>query len=300
MVLGQLARWGVDAKVIDELLPAADAALGWIETYGDSDGDGYVEYLRATDRGLRNQGWKDSVDGINFADGTLARPPVALVEVQAYVYGAYLARSELAAGRGDADAAAHWGEQARRLKHRFNREFWIDDRGYFAVGLDVDKRQIDALASNMGHALSTGIADADKAAAVAERLVSAELFSGYGVRTLGTTMGAYNPASYHNGSVWPHDSALCVAGLARYGFAGHARRVAAGLIEAAAYFSGRLPELFCGYGRGELPGPVPYPASCSPQAWASAAPVGMLTALLGVDPDVPAGVVRLSPALPPD
>ena len=300
MVLGQLARWGVDPEVIDELLPAADAALGWIDTYGDRDGDGYVEYLRATDRGLRNQGWKDSADGINFADGTLARPPVALVEVQAYVYGAYVARSELAAGRGDADAAAHWSEQAQRLKHRFNRDFWIDDRGYFAVGLDADKRPIDALASNMGHALWTGIADADKAAVAADRLVSAELFSGYGIRTLATTMGAYNPASYHNGSVWPHDTALCVAGLARYGFAGHARRVAAGLVEAAAYFSGRLPELFCGYGRAEVPGPVPYPASCSPQAWASAAPVGVLTALLGLDPDVPGGVVRLTPALPSD
>lgn len=300
MVLGQLARWGVDPGVIDELLPAADAALDWITAYGDRDGDGYVEYLRSTDRGLRNQGWKDSADGINFADGTLAQPPIALVEVQAYVYGAYLARAEMAARRGDSPTEAHWREQADLLRRRFNHDFWLDDRGYFAVGLDADKRPIDALTSNMGHALWTGIADTEKASVTADRLVSPELFSGYGIRTLATTMGAYNPVSYHNGSVWPHDSALCVAGLARYGFAAHARRVAAGLVEAASYFSGRLPELFCGYDRTEVPGPVPYPTSCSPQAWASAAPVGVLTALLGLDPDVPGGVVRLAPALPPE
>ncbi len=300
VVLGQLARWGVGPAVIDELLPAADAALTWITTYGDRDGDGYVEYLRATDRGLRNQGWKDSADGINSADGTLAQPPIALVEVQAYVYAAYAARAELAAHRGDHTTAAHWSGQASTLKRRFNEDFWLADRGYFAVGLDAEKRPIDALASNMGHALWAGIAEPDKAGAVAERLISPDLFTGYGIRTLASTMGAYNPASYQNGSVWPHDTALCVAGLARYGYARHAQRVAAGLIEAAAYFSGRLPELFCGFDRAEVPGPVPYPASCSPQAWAAAAPIGILTALLALDPDVPGGVVQVAPALPPE
>ena len=300
MVLGQLGRWGIDPAVIDELLPAADAALTWITTYGDRDGDGYVEYLRATDRGLRNQGWKDSADGINYADGTLAQPPIALVEVQAYVYAAFVARAELAARRGDRTTAVHWADQATVLKRRFNEDFWLADRGYFAVGLDAEKRPIDALASNMGHALWAGIAEPDKAGAVAERLLSPELFTGYGIRTLASTMGAYNPASYQNGSVWPHDTALCVAGLARYGYARHAQRVAAGLIEAAAYFSGRLPELFCGFDRAEVPGPVPYPASCSPQAWAAAAPIGMLTALLALDPDVPGGIVQVAPALPPE
>ncbi|MDA8312893.1 MAG: trehalase family glycosidase [Actinomycetota bacterium] len=300
MVLGQMARWGIDPEVIDELLPAADAALGWIDEHGDRDGDGYVEYRRWTDRGLRNQGWKDSADGVNFADGTWAEPPIALVEVQAYVYGAFVARAELAARRGDHETAAHWAYRAEDLKRRFNEDFWLADRGHFAVGLDAEKRPIDALASNMGHALWTGIAEAHKAWSVAERLCSPELFSGYGIRTLATSMGAYNPASYHNGSVWPHDTAICIAGLARYGFVGAAQRVASGLLEAAAYFAGRLPELFCGFDRRDVPGPVPYPASCSPQAWAAAAPIGMLTALLGLDPDVPGGTVNVAPALPPE
>ncbi len=300
ILLGKLARWGANPEIVEELLPAADAALHWITNYGDRDGDGYVEYQRATDRGLRNQGWKDSSDGINFADGTLAQPPIALVEVQAYVYGAYVARAELAAIHGDEEAAAHWSRQASSLQRNFNRDFWLADRGYFCVGLDAEKRPIDALASNMGHALWTGIAEPDKAQAVADHLLGPEMFTGYGIRTLARSMGAYNPASYHNGSVWPHDTALCVAGLMRYGFTDHARRVAAGLIEAAAFFSGRLPELFCGFDRGEVPGPVPYPTSCSPQAWASAAPIGILTALLGLEPDVPASTLRLGPSLPPE
>ncbi len=300
VVLGQLARWGAAPDVVDELLPAADAALRWIDGYGDKDGDGYVEYLRSTDRGLRNQGWKDSADGVNYVDGSLAQPPIALVEVQAYVYAAYAARAELATCRGDSEGAAYWKERASSFKRRFNDDFWLADRGFFAVGLDGEKRPIDALASNMGHALWAGAVEPDKAALVAERLVSPELFSGYGVRTLATTMGAYNPASYHNGSVWPHDTALCAAGLRRYGFLRQAQRVAVGLLEAAAYFSGRLPELFCGFDKAEVPGPVPYPAAGSPQAWASAAPVGVLTALLGIDPDLPRGIVKLAPALPPE
>ena len=300
VVLGQLARWGADPAAIDRLLPAADAALAWIDDYGDRDGDGYVEYHRVTDRGLRNQGWKDSADGVNFADGTLAQPPIALVEVQAYVYGAYVARAELAAERGDHETAEHWAQRASNLRRRFNDDFWLPERGWFAVGLDAEKRPIDALASNMGHALWTGIIDADKVAPVARHLCSPELFSGYGIRTLATSMGAYNPASYHNGSVWPHDTAVCVAGLVRYGFTDLAQRVAAGLFEAASYFAGRLPELFCGFDRRDVPGPVPYPSSCSPQAWASAAPIGVLSALLGLEPDVPRGLLHVAPALPPE
>jgi glycogen debranching enzyme len=300
MVLGQLARWGAAPEVVEELLPAADRALDWIVHYGDRDGDGFVEYLRATDRGLRHQGWKDSADGINYADGTVAQPPIALVEVQAYVYGAYRARSELAAGQGDVEGARHWREQADRLKQRINREFWMADRGYYAVGLDADKRPIDALTSNIGHVLWAGAAEPEQAAKVADWLLSPELFTGYGIRTLASTMGAYNPASYHNGSVWPHDTALAVAGLMRYGFVEHAKRVAAGLFEAASFFSGRLPELFCGLDKASVPGPVPYPASCSPQAWASAAPVAVLTAMLGLSPDLRNGVIHVAPALPPE
>jgi len=299
IVLGQLARWGADPKIVDELLPAADRALEWVQRYGDRDGDGYVEYLRATDKGLRNQGWKDSVDGVTYADGALAQPPIALVEVQAYVYAAFRARAQLAATSRDHDAAKHWDHEADELRRRLNHDFWLPG-GYFAMGLDAEKRPIDALTSNIGHVLWAGAADPDKAALVAERLLSPEMFSGYGIRTLATTMGAYNAASYHNGSVWPHDTALCVAGLVRYGFSEHARRVAAGLIEASAFFAGRLPELFCGFAKGTLPGPVPYPASCSPQAWASTAPVLILTAMLGLDPDVPSDSLSVSPALPPE
>jgi glycogen debranching enzyme len=298
MVLGELARWGADHDVLRALLPAADRALRWIDEYGDRDGDGFVEYLRSTDRGLRNQGWKDSSDGINFADGTLAEPPIALAEVQGYVYAAYRARAALAAVLGDPDGAVPWRERAARLKARFNEAFWLPERGYFAVGLDGDKRPIDALASNMGHCLWTGIVDADKSGLAAAHLASPQLFSGYGVRTLATSMGAYNPASYHNGSVWPHDTALCVAGLVRYGHVREAHRIAAGLVDAAAFFAGRLPEVFCGFDRDRLPGPVPYPTSCSPQAWASAAPFSLVTSMLRFVPDLPSGRVAVSPSLP--
>lgn len=300
VVLAELARWGAPAEVIDGLLPAADRALDWIARFGDRDGDGLVEYQRSTDRGLRNQGWKDSLDGINFADGTVAEPPIALVEVQAYVYAAYKGRSYLAARQGDRQAARYWSEQARTMKKRIDQRFWLPDQGFYAVGLDRDKRPIDSLTSNVGHVLWAGAAQADKAAVIAERLLSPEMFSGYGIRTLATTMGAYNPVSYHNGSVWPHDNALAVAGLVRYGLRRHAQRIAAGLIDAAAYFSGRLPELFCGFDKEDYQGPVPYPNACSPQAWAAATPIALVRAMLGLEPDVPAGRLSVVPAIPPE
>ncbi|MDA8312934.1 MAG: trehalase family glycosidase [Actinomycetota bacterium] len=300
MVVAQLARYGASPEVVDELLPAVDMALGWVDAHGDRDGDGFVEYRRTTDRGLRNQGWKDSGDGVSFADGSLAEPPIALVEVQGYVYGAFAARSELARARGDSECARYWSARAETLKRRINEAFWLPDKGYYAIALDGEKRPVDALASNMGHLLWSGAADDDKAAVVAERLLSPEMFSGYGIRTLATTMGAFNPASYHNGSVWAHDTAISVAGLARYGFVRHAQRVAVGLVEAASYFSGRLPELFCGFDKTALPAPVPYPASCAPQAWASAAPVSLVVSLLRLDPDLPRKTLQLAPGLPPE
>ncbi|MET8243951.1 glycogen debranching N-terminal domain-containing protein [Streptomyces sp. NPDC005202] len=298
MLLGELCRWGVDPAAVEELLPHADRALEWIEKYGDRDGDGFVEYRRATDRGLANQGWKDSWDGINSADGRLAETPIALAEVQGYVHGAYLARALLAEHTGDADGAAEWRRRAQRLKERFNERFWLPERGWYAEALDGEKRPVDALASNMGHCLWTGVVDADKAPAVAERLLSPEMFSGWGVRTLATSMAAYNPMSYHNGSVWPHDSGIVAAGLMRYGFTDHARRVAEAVLDAAAAFGGRLPELLCGFDRAEYAQPVPYPAACSPQAWASATPLHLLRVLLGAEVCVPHGVVRLDPHLP--
>jgi glycogen debranching enzyme len=218
--------------------------------------------------------------------------------VQGYVYAAYLARAHFAQERGDADVARYWRVKAGKLRHDFNETFWLPDKGYFALGLDGDKRPIDGLGSNQGHCLWTGIVDRDKATAVAEHLVSRPMFTGFGIRTLATTAGAYNPMSYHNGSVWPHDNAICAAGLMRYGFVPQAQQVATGILEAADRFGHRLPELFCGFDRGDFAAPVGYPTSCSPQAWAAAAPFLLLRTLLRLDPAVPSGRVWCAPALP--
>jgi glycogen debranching enzyme len=298
MLLGELRRWGLAREAVDELLPHADRAIDWIEQFGDRDGDGYVEYQRTSDRGLRNQGWKDSGDAVRFVNGQLAEPPIALAEVQGYVYGAYLARAFFAAEQGDAALSQQLRARAAELKAAFNRDFWLEDRGWLAMGLDRDKRPIDALASNMGHCLWTGILDADKAGAVAKRLLSPDLFSGWGVRTLASSMTGYNPISYHCGSVWPHDNALVAAGLMRYGFVREAQRVIMAMLDAAVAQGGRLPELFSGLDRLELPLVVSYPTSCSPQAWAAASPLLMLRTLLRLDPWVPRGKVWLHPALP--
>jgi len=280
-------------------LPHADRALAWIDEFGDRDGDGFVEYERATPNGLANQGWKDSFDGVNFADGAIAAPPIALCEVQGYVYLAFRARAEIARGLGDAATASRCEARAVTLKARFNDRFWLADRGYFALGLDREKRPIDALTSNLGHCLWTGIVDDDKAADVAARLSGTEMFTGWGLRTLASSMGAYNPVSYHNGSVWPHDSAIAAAGLMRYGFSAEAHAITLGLLRVAEAFGGRLPELLCGFDRDDFHLPVRYPTSCSPQAWASATPFWLLrTTLLRLDPAVPDGVLWLAPCIP--
>lgn len=299
MLIGELRRWGLADADVAALMPHVDRALRWIREFGDRDGDGYIEYQRATDRGLEHQGWKDSWDGTRFSDGRFAQTPVALCEVQAYTYGAYIARAHYAEQTGDADTARHYVDAAAALKARFNDDFWLEDRGWLAMGLDRDKRPIDALTSNMGHCLWTGILDQDKAAAVADRLLSEELFSGWGIRTLATSMRAFNPTSYHNGSVWPHDNAICIAGLMRYGFVEHAQRAALALLDTAASTGGRLPELFCGFPRAAIRAPVAYPTSCSPQAWAAAAPLLVARTLLRFDPWVPRGKLWVDPVLPP-
>ena len=298
VLLGELAQWGADPAEVAELLPAADRALEWVEQYGDRDGDGFVEYRRATDRGLVNQGWKDSWDGVTSAAGRPAEPPIALCEVQGYVYAAHRARAELARLVGDEARARAADERAAALKAAFNERFWLPDRGWYALALDGEKRPVDSCASNMGHCLWSGIVDADKAPAVAEHLLSPAMYSGWGVRTLSSAMGAYDPVSYHNGSVWPHDNALVAAGLMRYGFVGHAQRIAEGLFEAAEVFDGRLPELFCGFDRGAYAEPVPYPTSCSPQAWAAATPFQLVRTLLRFDPRLPSGRLWVDPVLP--
>lgn len=298
MVLGEVSRWGFAKETMTALHPHADRAMDWIWDYGDKDGDGFVEYSRLNDRGLINQGWKDSWDGINFADGTMAEPPIALCEVQGYVYSACLAAAWMAQDSGRPAKAAELRDRAARLKQQFNEQFWLPDKGYYAIALDCNKRPVDACASNMGHCLTTGIVDQDKAQLVVDHLMSSRMFSGWGIRTLASDMGAYNPASYHNGSVWPHDNAIIQVGLMRYGFVNEAQRISTALLEAAESSEGRLPELFCGFSREQFAAPVPYPTACSPQAWAATAPIMLLTTLMRYDPDVSLGGLWMDPVLP--
>ncbi|MEU7765186.1 glycogen debranching N-terminal domain-containing protein [Nocardia sp. NPDC049190] len=303
MLLAECHRWGAHPEAIRELLPAADAALRWITEYGDRDGDGFVEYRRATDRGLINQGWKDSYDGINDATGHIAKAPIALCEVQGYVHAALLARADLAEVFDDIRLAGRLRERAAELRGKFAEQFWLPERGWYAVALDGGKRQVDALTSNVAHCLWSGIASDEHAAELVMRLSGPEMDTGFGLRTLASNMGAYNPMSYHCGSVWPHDTAIAVAGLLRYrhlpGAVELATQLASGLLDAAASFDGRLPELFCGFPRSRFASPVPYPTSCSPQAWASAAPLLLVRAFLGLDPDVPNRTLTVRPQLPP-
>jgi glycogen debranching enzyme len=299
MLLGELRRWDLADSAVERLLPHADRALDWIHEFGDRDGDGYVEYERRTPRGLANQGWKDSWDAVRFADGRLAEPPIALCEVQAYTYAAYIARAHFATEEGDEATAARYREKARDLRVRFNEDFWLDDVGAYALALDRDKRPVDALTSNMGHCLWAGIVDPERAPSVARHLLGPDLFSGWGIRTLARSMRAYNPVSYHNGSVWPHDNALCVAGLVRYGLVEEAHRVVEAQLDVAGQRSGRLPELFAGFDRADVAVPAAYPTSCSPQAWAAASPLLWLRALLRLDPWAPRNQIVLEPQLPP-
>jgi glycogen debranching enzyme len=299
MLVHELWRWGTPLDAIRPLLPAVDAALDWCAGPGDADSDGYVEYCRATREGLRNQGWKDSHDAIHFADGELAEPPIALCEVQAYTYAAWLGGADLAAASGDMSTATRRRERAVALKKAFNRDYFLSDRQAFAVALDADKRPVDSVTSNMGHCLWAGIVEPMHAVPVARWLSGPEFASGWGLRTLATSMARYDPLSYHNGSVWPHDTAIAVAGLRRAGFTDAAMELSIALLRACRASGGRPPELFSGLDPSDMAVPVPYPASCSPQAWASAAPLLVVRALLGLEPDLPAGRLGLDPVLPP-
>jgi glycogen debranching enzyme len=297
MLLGELRRWGLAPEVVDRLLPHADRALEWITSFGDRDGDGYVEYQRSTDRGERHQSWKDSADPIRSPDGQPAHGPLAPAEVQGYAYAAFRARSHFAAEAGDTAAAAHWRNVAAELQGGFNRDFWIDDAGWVAAALDGDKRPVGSLASNIGHCLWTGILYEDRAAIVAKHLVSDDLFSGWGLRTLAASMGGYDPIGPHTGAVWPHDNAACVAGLVRYGFVDEAHRLLMAQLEAAEADGGRLGVL-CGFDRNDLRAPVRFPDPCSTRAWSAAAPLSFLRSLLRLDPWIPQGKLWLDPVLP--
>jgi len=282
-LLGRYVETTGDLQLADELWPNAERALRWIERWGDADGDTYVEYLRETPRGLANQGWKDSFDAISHADGTLAQPPIALCEVQGYVYAAYGAIADVARKLGREQLAAALSQRAAILRARFSRDFWLEHERTVAIALDGDKRPCRVMSSNAAHCLATGLLNREQAEALAQRLMSEQMFSGWGVRTLASGERRYNPMSYHNGSVWPHDNALVAAGLARYGKREDAIRILDGLLQAAGYFKTEsLPELFCGMQRDERLGPVPYPVACQPQAWSAASIFMIVQAMLGM------------------
>jgi glycogen debranching enzyme len=290
VLLAELCRWGIAADDLARLLPHADRAIEWIERYGDRDGDGFVEYQRASDRGLFNQGWKDSGDAIRYRDGRIAGAPLALAEVQGYVYAAYQGRAAIADRLGESDVAERCRRVAADLKQRFNERFWNDELGWFAVALGPDKEQVDSLTSNIGHCLWSGIIDDDHAEDVVKQLMSPTMWTGWGIRTLASDELGFDPMSYHCGSVWPHDGALVAAGLARYGFEEAALTLTNGLLDASECFNGRLPEFFCGLDRLDVATPIPMPTSCSPQAWSSASPLLLVRLLLGLEPDAEHGL----------
>ena len=273
-----------DKKTIQALWPNVQAALSWIDTYGDRDGDGFVEYNRTSEDGLSNQGWKDSSDSIMHADGSLARGPIALCEVQSYVYAAKSGAARIAAALGEHRAAVDLNAAAENLRVKFEAEFWIEELGIYALALDGAKKPCRVRSSNAGQVLISSIAAPERAEAVAHNLMTPEMFSGWGVRTLAANAPRFNPMSYHNGSVWPHDNALIALGLARYGLKRAASAIFEGLFDAATHMDMmRFPELFCGFPRRRGPAPTPYPVACAPQAWASVVPFALLQACLGLN-----------------
>jgi glycogen debranching enzyme len=286
ILLDEFERWTGNAALIQQLELEARAALRWIDTYGDRNGDGYVEYSRRNkETGLENQCWKDSWNSILFADGTLSRLPRATCEIQGYVYDAKMRCARLARTVwNDPELAERLQKQAAELKRRFNQDFWLEDREFFALAIDGDGRKVDSLTSNIGHLLWSGIVDDDKAEAVVRHLMGPKLYTGWGVRTMAEGEGGYNPIGYHVGTVWPHDNSFIAMGLRRYGYREEAARLAMHMLEAATYFKGRLPETFAGYPRDLTEFPVEYPTACSPQAWASGTPLLLLRAILGLEP----------------
>jgi glycogen debranching enzyme len=301
MLAGQYFERTGDLATIERLWGNIEAALQWCDTFGDRDGDGFVEYYRETDSGLANQGWKDSHDSISHADGSLAQGPIALVEVQAYVYAAKRAAATMARALELADRAEALEQAASKLRERFDRAFWCEEIASYALALDGDKRPCRVRASNAGHALFSGIALPERAGRVAATLMSEGSFGGWGIRTLSVGEIRYNPMSYHNGSVWPHDNALIAMGFAKYGFKLEAARLFEATFDASTYQDQqRLPELFCGFLRRRRRGPTAYPVACSPQAWAAAAPFAMLAACLGLELPAATNEIKLiDPVLPP-
>lgn len=285
VLLDEYERWSGDTQLVRELESAARLALEWIDRYGDRDGDGYIEYERKTEVGLENQCWKDSWNSIMFSDGTIAKPPIATCEIQGYAYDAKRRCARLAREVfKDEKLAERLDQEAAALKERFNRDFWIPDRKFFALALDGTKRKVDSLTSNIGHLLWSGIVDDDKIEHIVNHLMSRDLFSGWGVRTMARTEAGYNPIEYHNGTVWPHDNSLIAAGLRRCGYKKEATELISGIFMAAQYFDFRLPEVFAGYDRELTQFPVRYPTASSPQAWAAGSAMLGLSVMLGLEP----------------
>ena len=287
VLLAETWRWTDDAVLVRRLREPAMLALEWIDRYGDIDGDGFVEYARKADGGLVNQSWKDSGDSQRFHDGRFADAPIAPVEVQGYVYDAKLGLAEIARDVWrEPELADRLEREAAELRAAFDKAFWVEERGgFFALALDGEKKHVDARCSNMGHLLWSGIVLPERVSRVVDQLLSESLWSGWGIRTMASDEAAYNPISYHNGTVWPHDSSLTAWGLARHGYPEAARRVARALIEAAAHFDWSLPEVFAGYARDETPFPIAYPTAARPQAWAAGTPILLVRVLLGIEPD---------------
>ena len=300
ILAGQYLQRTGDAEFLRGLWPALEKALQWMDTCGDRDGDGFLEYNRATDAGLQNQGWKDSYDSVFHGDGTLAEGPIALVEVQGYAYAAKQMAALCARRLGFLDKAETLTTEAQTLADRFEEAFWCEDIKTYAIALDGKKKRCCVRTSNAGQILWTGIARPDRAKLVADGLVTSEFFSGWGIRTVAEGEPRYNPMSYHDGSIWPHDNSLIALGMARYGLMNHAERVFEGLFAAASYMDlRRLPELFCGFRRRRGAAPTLYPVACSPQAWAAGTPFLLLQACLGLTFDPEAGAIRFhNPRIP--
>jgi glycogen debranching enzyme len=294
-------KWLDDDDLYREILPAAKLALEWMERYGDVDGDGYLEYLTRSSVGNRDQGWKDSRGSITYPDGTPAEPPIALVEVQGYAYRAMREMAELLGRKGEISLSDKLNKRAALLKENFNRDFWIEEKRFFAQGLDAHKRPVETLTSNPGHCLFGDIVDEEKARYLVLRLTSADMACGWGIRTVSSREPKFNPMSYHNGSIWPHDNSLIVAGMRRYGYHWEAEEITSQLFQASLFFKySRFPELFCGFARDREAYSVPadYPVSSSPQAWAAGSAILLFQSMIGIGVDAASKRLYLTPHLP--
>ncbi|RKP48820.1 amylo-alpha-1,6-glucosidase [Cohnella endophytica] len=298
LLAAEYAHWTGDTDTVERLLPNIDRALEWIEKYGDRDGDGWVEYHQESSKGIANQGWKDSADSVIHKNGEFAQAPIALVEVQGYVYQAKNRLAPILEKLGHTEKAKRLTEEAANLKAKFDEVYWMPEDQFYAIALDGDKKQVQSVTSNPGHLFMSGLVDSDRARIVAQRLVAPDMFSGYGIRTMSSESTGYNPMSYHDGSIWPHDNSLAFLGMSQMGFKDEAATVINGLLKAAERFEyNRLPELYCGYDVS-VGYPVSYPVACSPQAWAAGTSVLMVQAMLGLLPDALEGTIKLNPFLP--